>query len=130
MKNTLLGLAAGLLTTLSLSGIAVAQNIEEVTVKASRITTEKVGQSNYGVPIVEISLSYHVSHKDLDLGTSAGAAMFEARVTKAAQDACKEIDAKYPTAQPSNEKCTKAAVKEALVKVREAVAAAGKASAK
>jgi UrcA family protein len=130
MKNTYICIAAGLLTAVSFSGIAVAQNTAEVTVKASRITTEKVGQSHYGVPIVEIALSYRLNYHDINLGTSAGAAMLEARVTKAAQDACKEIDARYPTAQPSNEACVKAAVEQAMVKVREAVAAAGKTSAK
>jgi hypothetical protein len=74
MKNTVGCIAAGLLTAVSLSGIAVAQNTEEVTVKASRITTEKVGQSHYGVPIVEIALSYRVGYRDLNLGTAAGAA--------------------------------------------------------
>jgi UrcA family protein len=126
MKNGHFSIAAGLLSAVSLGDIAAAQVTEEVTVKASRITQEKVGRSLYGVPIMEINLSYHVNYRDLDLRTSAGAAALEALVTKAAQDACKEIDARYPAAEPGNAECAKVATKQSMIKVREAVAAAGK----
>jgi len=64
-----------------------------VTVKASRIISEKsVGKTSIGIPIVDISLSYGVSAKDLDLASHAGAMELEKRVNDAALEACKELN--------------------------------------
>jgi UrcA family protein len=130
MKSSKICVMVGWLTGVSLGGVAIAQNTAEVTVRASRITTAKVDQTRFGVPIVEMTLSYRVDYRDLDLATSAGASKLEERVRKAAMNACKEIDSQYPTARPSNEACAKMAVDESMVTVRAAIAAAGKKAAK
>jgi UrcA family protein len=67
-----------------------------------------------------------VSHSGLDLTSSAGIAALEKRVSDAALAACKEISRLHPAAKPDDAACAKAAVDEAMVKVREVVAAAAK----
>jgi len=124
--NTILTMrvAAGA-AALMLGGAAIAQNTEEVQVQATRaMTSTVVGRSTYGVPIVDVSLSYGVSIEGLDLTSSAGAAELEKRVNQTAQKACKELGRKYPTAKPSDAECAKAAADKAMLKVHELVAAA------
>ena len=130
MKKTFFCIAAGLLATVSLGGIAVAQNIEAITVTSSRIVNTRVDPVPMHLPITSLSLSYGVSLAGLNLATPAGAAELEKRVNDAALAACKEISRQYPHAKPDDATCAKAAVKDAMVKVREAVAAAGKEAAK
>ena len=65
-----------------------------------------------------------MSYSDLDLGTKAGAAALEKRVQAAAAAACKEVRRVYPEAEPGDSACAKNAVDEAMVRVREVVAAA------
>lgn len=130
MKNTLVSIAVGLLAAASLSGTALAQKTEEITVTGSRTVNAQVDRVPMGLPITSLSLSYGVSLAGLDLTTPAGAADLERRVNDAALAACKEISRQYPHAKPDDAACVKAAVKEAMVKVREAVAAAGNKAAK
>jgi UrcA family protein len=127
MRKILYGVALGLAATALVAGSAYAQQAEEVKVEASRIVKEKIGRAPSGAPINAISLSYRVSYADLDLKTSAGANALEKRVNEAAQSACKEITRLHPMAQPGDAECVRAAVGEAMVRVHEAVAAAGKA---
>ena len=130
MKMIRMEVAVGLLATGLVSGIAVAQQTEEVTVQASRIVEKHVGQSSSGVPIVDVSITYGVSYADLDLISHAGVMELEKRVNDAAQRACKELDRQARLSMPSDADCAKAAVGKAMVKVNEVVAAASNASGK
>jgi UrcA family protein len=103
---------------------ASTEQIEGVDVAASRIVKERVGTAMTLAPVYSISLSYRVGYSDLDLSTKAGAGALEKRVKAAATAACKEVGRVYPEAEPSDSACAKNAVDEAMVRVREVVAAA------
>jgi len=124
MRRILFGVAAGLFVCAAIASGARAQQIEGVDVQASRIVQEKVGTAMNLAPIYSISLSYRVSYSDLDLSTKAGAAALEKRVQTAGSAACKEVRRVYPEAEPGDSACAKQAVDEAMVRVREVVAAA------
>lgn len=124
MRKVLFGVTAGLFALATAGTGVAADQIEGVNVEASRIVKEQVGRAPNLAPINAISLSYRVSYADLDLATPAGAAALEKRVNDAAEAACKEIGRLYPLATPDDLTCTKAAVKEAMVKVKEVQAAA------
>jgi UrcA family protein len=107
--------------------MAVAQNLQEVTVQGTRVVnTKTVGRTASGVPIVDVSLSYGVSTAGLDLASHVGAVELEKRVHDAAVAACHEIGKQYPDATPSEEDCAKAATGKAMVRVHELEAAAAK----
>ena len=125
MKLVQFGIALGLVAGAAFASQALAQQIEGVNVEASRSMKERIGTADSGAPINAISLSYKVSYADLDLATSAGAKALEGRVNAAALAACKEITRLYPDANPGDAACAKRASTEAMVKVRELVAAAG-----
>lgn len=126
MRRFLCGLAMAL-SLVTLGGAsAYGQDVEGVIVKGSRMVTEDVGRSRSVVPISEISLSYKVTYADLDLGSNEGKVALEKRVSDAALAACKEISRLHPGAKPDDVACAKAAVDDAMVKVKEAVAAARK----
>jgi UrcA family protein len=125
MRKILFGVAAGFFACAAIASGARAEQIEGVDVAASRIVKEQVGTAMNLAPIYSISLSYRVSYSDLDLSTKAGAAALEKRVQAAAATACKEVRRVYPEAEPGGSACAKQAVDEAMVKVREVVAAAG-----
>jgi UrcA family protein len=91
---------------------------------------ETIGRSSIGAPINAISLSYRVSYSALNLSTEEGSVALKSRVEAAALAACKEISSKYPDATPSDEECAVLAARDAMVKVREVVAGAGKAAQK
>lgn len=116
--------AIGLLAAASVSAIAIADDMGEVTVQASRVMSKVVGKTSSGVPIEDVSLSYGVSAKDLDLSSHAGAMELQKRVADAAQSACKEIDRQYPGTSDQN--CAKNATAKAMVKVNELLDAAAK----
>jgi UrcA family protein len=109
---------------------AIAQNIEEVTVVGARsMPMERVvGGVPGGVTVKEISISYGISYKGLDLASSAGVAELKKRVKDAAVAACKEIGQQRAVASftPSEADCAKIAADKALAKVDDLVAAAGK----
>jgi UrcA family protein len=115
------------LSLATLGGVsAYGQDVEGVVVKGSRMVTENIGRSPSGVPISEISLSYKVSYADLDLTSNEGKVALEKRVSDAARAACKEISRLHPGAKPDDVDCAKAAVDEAMIRVREAIATAKK----
>ena len=126
MKRLLFGFALALAAvTISGSG-AYGQDVEGVIVKGSRMVVENIGRSPNGVPISEISLSYKVGYSDLDLGTTEGRVALEKRINDAARAACKEIGRLHPGSKPDDAGCAKAAVDEAMIRMRDAIAAAGK----
>jgi UrcA family protein len=121
------GAAIGLLVC-AVAGTSVwAQELEGVNVEAARLVKENLGRAPSGAPINAISLTYRVSYADLNLATPGGAAALEKRVNEAAMAACKEIGKLYPLATPDDFACAKKASGDAMVKVKELVAAAGKA---
>jgi len=119
-------LAAAAVSAL-ISTTVFAQSMKEITVVGTRaLTTQEVGQTETGVTIVSMSLSYAVGVSDLDLASGAGAGELEKRINSAAMAACKEISRQYPKAAPSDADCAKAAAKKAMVKAHELEAAAAK----
>ncbi|HXQ31806.1 MAG TPA: UrcA family protein [Steroidobacteraceae bacterium] len=129
MRKILIGTAVGVLASALLCGVATAQT--EVSVQATRImSAETVGRTTSGIPIVDVTLSYTVSLKGLDLAMAAGSAAAEKRVNDAAMAACKEIGRSYPDATPGDAACAKMAADKAMVKLHQMVADAGKAHAK
>jgi len=132
MSRIRFGIALGVISSLCIGATAMAQQIEEVSVTASRALTEKpAGRSSSGIPLVDISLSYGVSYADLDLATHSGATELDKRVNDAASEACKEISRQRPLASltPDDASCAKTAAKHAMIKVDQLVATAeGKSS--
>jgi UrcA family protein len=119
MTRTLIRGAIGLLAISSVSTLVVADDMGEVTVQASRVVTKTVGKTASGIPIVDVSLSYGVNAKDLDLSSHAGFVEMQKRVNDAAQAACKELSRQYPDSSSSDADCAKTAAAKAMVKVNE-----------
>jgi len=132
MKTIFVRSAAGALVASTLiAGIAVAQNLEEITVQGTRmVTTKLVGRTSTGIPINDVSLSYGVSTAGVDLTSHAGVMELEKRVHEVAESACKELGKRYPQSTPSDADCAKAAADKAMVQVNALAAAAAKASGK
>jgi UrcA family protein len=106
--------------------VVVAQNMEEITVQGTRSLKTEVVDRTHTIPIVDVSLGYGVSTAGLDLATTSGVAELDKRVHDAAIAACREIGRQYPDSTPTDEVCAKKAADKAMVKVREAAAAASK----
>ncbi len=127
MKTLMRVTVAAAIASAFIRGVAVAQNMEEITVQGTRVVNEKsAGQTSTGVPIVDVSMSYGVSIADLNLASQYGPIALEKRVHDAAKAACEDIGRKYPQSTPSDEVCTKVATDKAMVKVKELVAEARK----
>ncbi|HXQ64648.1 MAG TPA: hypothetical protein VN787_07325, partial [Steroidobacteraceae bacterium] len=121
MRKILVGTAVAVLASALIGSVASAQT--EVSVQATRIlSTRTVGRTAAGVPIVDISLAYSVSLKDLNLALATGATEAEQRVKDAALGACKEISRNYPDATPNELTCAMIATDKALVKLHQMVA--------
>jgi UrcA family protein len=75
-----------------------------------------------------ISMDRQVSFADLDLTRSADQATLKARVNQAAQDACKELNRRFPKniyiPVPENQDCVGNATKDAMQVVDEVILAA------
>jgi UrcA family protein len=117
MKSVLLAVTIAIAALVTGVG-AYAEDIEGVTVTGSRIVKDRIGRAPSGAPINAISLSYGVSYADLDLGTAAGKAALEKRISEAANAACKEIGRLHPLATPDDAACARAAIDEAMVQVK------------
>ncbi|MGO8974132.1 MAG: UrcA family protein [Steroidobacteraceae bacterium] len=78
------------------------------------------------IPIVDMSVSYGVSTKGLDLASHDGAVELERRINDAAKVACKEIFKQYPEATPPQADCVKAATDKAMARAHELEATAAK----
>jgi len=131
MNRVLRRVVIGLIASTVVTGMALAQPVQEITVQAKRVPTVKVlGRTSSGAFIREISLTSGVTTEGLDLSSSAGADALAKRVHDAADAACREIGQKYPDSTPSDRECARVAADEAMVRVRELVAAAQKRAAK
>ena len=127
MKTKLMSLAIATIAAAAAlaSGIAVAQNLEEITVQGTRVLDVKdAGRSNTGIPLRDVSLSYGVNIADLDLATQYGPMALEKRVKDAAMAACEELGQKYPQSTPNTEACAKTASDKAMVRAHQLVAKA------
>jgi UrcA family protein len=135
MTRIFIRLVAGLFATTLVSGVLVAQDMGEIKVTASRAVETKttgteLSSEGWIAPIVQVSLSSGVGYAGLDLTSDAGAAELEKRVKAAARAVCKELSGKYPNAKTTEAECAKVAAANAMVKVHELTAAAGKKPAK
>jgi UrcA family protein len=95
----------------------------QVTIRAERPTAKVVGYTNHGVPIEQYEISYHVTFSDLDLATPVGAQALKARVYKAADSLCKDLDKLYPLTEPDG-KCVQKAQDGAMSQVNSAISVA------
>jgi UrcA family protein len=133
MKTMFVRVAVGAVASGLLAGMAVAQeqNLGEVTVQGTRMVTTKVaGKTSSGIPINQVSLSYGVAIKGLDLGSPAGLMAAEKRVQEVAATACKELVRRYPNGTPSEQECVKTSTDKAMFIVNGWAALASKAPAK
>jgi len=118
MRKIAFGAAVGFTAAL-VGALAIAQPMEVVTVEAAR--SQKIAQSEYGVPIEEITIRSRVSYSDLDLTTAAGVSELEKRVRQAANASCKEIDVKFPAQGSSEASCVKSAIDGAMAEARKVI---------
>lgn len=123
MRKLLQAQIIALLAAVSISGSAVGQQADEVTVRARGVERTEFERSSTGVPVVMLTVSYKVSYQDLDLTTTEGMAELTKRIEDAAKHGCREIGLAYRTAQPSDWLCARLATKEAIAEVRQLTAA-------
>jgi len=123
MRRILQVQAIALTVAAMVSGSALAQEADDVTVQASRIEAVDLGRNPSGVPILSVSVSHQVSYTDADLATPEGMVALEGRIREAARHGCREIDLSYPFTQPNDWLCTRLATKQAMDQVRELTAA-------
>jgi UrcA family protein len=107
-----------------INGVVFADQLTEVTVSAARETKIVVGHSAIGAPVEQITVTRRVSYADLDLASKSGADALEKRVNETAKSSCEDLDKHYPLETSTAGDCTNAAIKLAMVQVREAVSAA------
>jgi UrcA family protein len=83
----------------------------EITVYGAR---RQERDSTTGAPIETVRASRVVYYGDLDLSTRAGAHVLRARVARAANAACDELDVAYPIATSDSPPCFETAYREAM----------------
>ena len=95
----------------------------QVTIRAERPTAKVVGHTISGVPVQQYEITYRLTFADLDLATPVGANALKARVYKAADSLCKDLDKLYPMTEldPS---CVQKAQDGAMSQVNTAVTVA------
>ncbi len=105
---------------------AAAEQLQEVTVQATRIIKSPGGRTASGIPLVDTALSYGVSYADLNLASHADVTTLQKRVKDVAVKACKQLAQLNPVTetQATEADCTKVASDEALAKVDELAAVA------
>lgn len=129
MTSSIIAVRRGVLIALSALFAAAAANAAdtqvsgEVTVQAERPTTQVVGRSQTGAPIVLASVQYRVNYSDLDLSDPNSAKVLKTRVREAARGACADLTKLYPISSGSNE-CSAKAEEQAMPQVLSAIAAA------
>jgi UrcA family protein len=114
-------LVSGLLSLCGASGVSaqevpVTQEIvDEIKVTAPRNVKHRnlpFGQGH------EVSLSYKVSHTDLDLSQRADVRELEKRIETVADEICTQLQELFPRGDPSKEECTRRAVTMAMADAR------------
>ena len=124
--NRMFSAVAGAVMIAGACAISAAEQLQEVTVQATRVMKTSVGRTATGVPIMDTTLSYGVSYADLNLSSHADVLLLQKRVKDAAQKACKELADLNPLieGQPGESECTKRAADKGLARVEELAAAA------
>jgi UrcA family protein len=89
--------------------VAAAQDIQEGTVSAPEVSSQRVGRDTIGAPIDIITVVSRVSREDLDLSKTADAAELKARVNAAAQAVCTALRRTVPFEGIDYVTCIKAA---------------------
>lgn len=116
-RFTVLASLAAVSLTLSIATAANAQN-DDITVEGTRHLKRAPGT---GAPIETVTHTMHVSTKGLDLRTDSGMREAEARVRRAAVEACRWLDDnKVLSADPTD--CVDEATKSAMARTRSALA--------
>lgn len=96
------------------------QIIDEIKVTAPRSVEHRnlpFGQGH------EVSLSYKVSHTDLDLRQRADVRELEKRIETVADEICAQLQELFPRGDPSQEECTRRAVSMAMADARTVIEA-------
>lgn len=125
MTRMLIKVVTGLCACAVLAGVAMAQDADEVTVSALRLTNTRVTVSpENGTLVKDITLSYGVSVAGLDLRTKAGAAELQRQVNDAAAAVCREVGRQFPDSTPNDQDCTRQASSRAMIKANALIAAA------
>lgn len=137
-KRTSLGLVTFAIATplilitpevLAQQATAVQPNAREtITVYAPFVVHRANMQRKAGEQLELISVNRAVSFHDLNLKEAADQKTLETRVNQAAQDACKELDKRFPKnvyiPVPANQDCVANATNEAMLVVTQLIAAA------
>jgi UrcA family protein len=119
-------LVSGLLGFCGASGasaqdVSVTQEIiDEIKVTAPRAVEHRnlpFGQGH------EVSLSYKVSHRDLDLSQRADVRELEKRIETVADEICTQLQELFPRGDPSKEECTRRAITVAMADARTVIEA-------
>jgi UrcA family protein len=122
MKSNAIRLSATAVLSALACGLACAQGVEQVNVQTQRsVTRNVVGRTSSGLPVADITVSYAVITRGLDLRSSAGAAELATRIRDAARGACQDIARQYPSAAPSDAECAKVAADQAMVRAHQLV---------
>lgn len=112
---------------LAVSGVAMAQPGEEVTIESTR-PTRTVGHSYTGVPIEVTTVTRKVRFSDLDLTTYSGATELQKRVHDTAKMLCKQLTEVYPMTASEGPQCVRQASRDAMVQANAVIDAAAKRS--
>jgi len=94
------------------------QLVEEIRVVAPRnVTRERLpfGQGE------QVSLSYKVSHADLDLRQNADVRELEKRIETVANEICARLEEMFARGDPSQEECAERAIEKAMADARAVV---------
>ena len=103
---------------------AAADTLPTINIEASVVNKKVIDMSSSGIPTEEVTVTRRVSYADLDLKTHAGTQALKARIEKAAELACKQLDELYPLEQEEAPTCIKESAAKADRQVQEAIAAA------
>ena len=122
MRNRLL--ATTLLTACGLmSGAAIANPTEIFTVTPAQAEALGYrGETTPGKDVVLRAKSERVSYSDLDFSKPEDFKILEARVTAAAETACKVIGSRHPHSSPRNSVCVRQAVDHAMTEIHARIA--------
>ena len=119
-----------MLAVLFAGGAVAADELEEITVTATRmgheaIKKEVVGRSSStGAPIEHLTLTWSVGYSDLDLSAHSGATTLEQRIHARAKAVCHELDRLLPLVEGDHASCVNGAVDGAMAQAHRVIRAA------
>lgn len=120
-RRIALTVAAAVAAACFAGAAAFADEVPGVQVQAMRIHKERVMDTSSPFPVDQITLSYRVSAKGLDLKTTAGEKALRKRVEDAASAACREIGRLYPLSEPDDFECSRITAHAAMPQVDQMV---------